>query len=87
MQLKEKKEMEDAFKKAQKPWAKFLHKVNKCKSDYHNACKSEKSAINMERNASGDSSVSEDHVSHIQSVHNREGSRGAQASTTTRTAK
>jgi len=62
MQLKEKKEMEDAFKKAQKPWAKFLHKVNKCKSDYHNACKSEKSAINMERNASGDSSVSEDHM-------------------------
>ena len=54
--------MDDAFKKAQKPWAKFLHKVNKSKSDYHNACKSEKSAINMERNASGDSSVSEDHV-------------------------
>ena len=62
MQIKEKKEMDDAFKKAQKPWAKFLHKVNKSKSDYHNACKSEKSAINMERNASGDSSVSEDHV-------------------------
>lgn len=62
MQIKEKKEMDDAFKKAQKPWAKFLHKVNKSKSDYHNACKSEKSAINMERNASGDSSVSEDHM-------------------------
>jgi len=62
MQLKEKKEMDDAFKKAQKPWAKFLHKVNKSKLDYHNACKSEKSAINMERNASGDSSVSEDHM-------------------------
>ena len=63
MQLKEKKEMDEAFKKAQKPWAKLLHKVNKCKSEYHNACKNEKSAINMERNASGDSSVSEDHVS------------------------
>ena len=64
MQLKEKKEMDEAFKKAQKPWAKLLHKVNKSKSEYHNACKNEKSAINMERNASGDSSVSEDHVSH-----------------------
>jgi len=62
MQLKEKKEMDDAFKKAQKPWAKLLSKVNKCKSDYHNACKNEKSAINMERNAAGDSSVSEDHI-------------------------
>ncbi len=27
MQLKEKKEMDDAFKKAQKPWAKLLTKV------------------------------------------------------------
>ena len=31
MQLKEKKEMEDQFKKAQKPWAKLLEKVDKCK--------------------------------------------------------
>lgn len=62
MQLKERKEMEEAFRKAQKPWAKFLQKVNKTKLDYHNACKNEKSAINMERNASGDSSVSTDQV-------------------------
>ena len=27
MQVKEKKEMDDAFKKAQKPWAKLLAKV------------------------------------------------------------
>ena len=31
MQLKEKKEMEDQFKKAQKPWSKLLEKVEKCK--------------------------------------------------------
>ena len=31
MQLKEKKEMEEQFKKAQKPWAKLLEKVDKCK--------------------------------------------------------
>lgn len=63
MQLKEKKDMEDAFKKVQKPWAKLLAKVNKAKLDYHNACKAERSAINLERNATGDSAMSPDQVS------------------------
>ncbi|XP_054261539.1 protein kinase C and casein kinase substrate in neurons protein 1 isoform X1 [Macrosteles quadrilineatus] len=62
IQIKERKEMEDAFKKAQKPWAKLLQKVNKAKSDYHTACKQEKSASNQERNATGDSSFSMDQV-------------------------
>lgn len=62
MQLKEKKEMDDQFKKAQKPWAKHLAKVNKCKLDYHNACKNERTAINQERNANADSSLSQDQV-------------------------
>lgn len=61
-QLKEKKDIEDMFKKAQKPWAKILEKVNKHKADYHNACKSERSAQNQERNAGGDSSLSPDQV-------------------------
>ena len=39
------------------------NKVNKTKGDYHNACKAEKTAINQERNASGDSSLSPDQVS------------------------
>ncbi|XP_071453206.1 protein kinase C and casein kinase substrate in neurons protein 1 isoform X2 [Hetaerina americana] len=60
MMIKERKEMEDSFKKAQKPWAKILTKVNKAKADYHNACKTEKSASNQERNATGDSSLSPD---------------------------
>ena len=34
MQLKEKKEMEEQFKKAQKPWAKLLEKVDKCKVSF-----------------------------------------------------
>lgn len=63
MHIKERKDMEDSFKKAQKPWVKFLQKVDKAKSDYHTACKTEKSATNQERNATGDSSVSQDQVS------------------------
>ena len=47
MQLKEKKDMDDQFKKVQKPWAKILAKVTKAKADYHNACKAEKTAINQ----------------------------------------
>lgn len=62
MQLKERKEMEDQFKKAQKPWAKHLAKVEKTKADYHAACKTEKSASNQERNANMDSSLSPDQV-------------------------
>ncbi|KAL3266440.1 hypothetical protein HHI36_010612 [Cryptolaemus montrouzieri] len=66
MQLKEKKDMDDAFKKAQKPWAKLLQKVEKSKNDYHTACKLEKSAANQERNAAGDSSLSADQVKKLQ---------------------
>jgi len=66
MNLKERKEMEDQFKKVQKPWAKILAKVNKAKHDYHNACKAEKSALNQERNASSDSSLSPDQVKKMQ---------------------
>ncbi|XP_043266821.1 protein kinase C and casein kinase substrate in neurons protein 1 isoform X3 [Venturia canescens] len=62
MTLKERKEMEDAFKKAQKPWGKLLQKVEKAKSDYHNSCKTERTAANMERNASADSSLSPDQM-------------------------
>ncbi|XP_066592674.1 protein kinase C and casein kinase substrate in neurons protein 1 isoform X2 [Prorops nasuta] len=60
MTLKERKEMEDAFKKAQKPWAKLLQKVEKAKQEYHNSCKTERTAANMERNACADSSLSPD---------------------------
>ncbi|KAG1686474.1 Protein kinase C and casein kinase substrate in neurons protein 2 [Nymphon striatum] len=66
MTVKEKKEMDDAFKKAQKPWAKILAKVNKAKNDYHLACKNERSAVNQERNAGADSSLSPDQVRKLQ---------------------
>lgn len=66
MQIKERKEMEDQFKKAQKPWAKNLSKVEKCKAEYHAACKTERSAANQERNASSDSSLSNDQLKKMQ---------------------
>lgn len=62
MQIKERKDLEDLFKKAQKPWAKLLAKVEKAKADYHSACKTERSATNQERNANADSSLSPDQV-------------------------
>nr|CAH7718619.1 unnamed protein product [Callosobruchus chinensis] len=64
--IKEKKDMDDSFKKAQKPWAKLLQKVEKAKTDYHTACKTERSAANQERNAAGDTSLSVDQVKKMQ---------------------
>jgi protein kinase C and casein kinase substrate in neurons protein len=66
MQIKERKEMDDQFKKAQKPWAKLLTKVEKAKLDYHASCKVEKSAQNQERNANSDSSLSPDQLKKMQ---------------------
>ncbi|KAL4089678.1 hypothetical protein QTP88_024677 [Uroleucon formosanum] len=66
LHIKERKEMEESFKKAQKPWCKLLTKVNKTKNEYHIACKAEKSASNQERNASADSSLSMDQVKKMQ---------------------
>ncbi|KAG8196459.1 hypothetical protein JTE90_012282 [Oedothorax gibbosus] len=66
MHIKEKKEMDDSFKKAQKSWSKLLARVNKCKADYHQACKNERSAVNQERNASADTSLSPDQVTKLQ---------------------
>ncbi|XP_050307919.1 protein kinase C and casein kinase substrate in neurons protein 1 isoform X2 [Anthonomus grandis grandis] len=66
MQIKEKKDMDDSFKKAQKPWVKLLQKVEKARTDYHTACKTEKSAANQERNAAGDTSFSADQVKKMQ---------------------
>ncbi|XP_061717412.1 protein kinase C and casein kinase substrate in neurons protein 1 isoform X3 [Cydia pomonella] len=60
IQLKERKEMDEAFKKAQKPWAKLLQKVERTRLEYHTACKQERTAQNQERNAGGDSSLSPD---------------------------
>lgn len=51
---------------AQKPWAKLLEKLTKAKSDYHTSCKNERSAINQERNATGDTSLSPDQVKKLQ---------------------
>lgn len=59
-QLKESKEAEESFKKAQKAWAKLYAKVDKCKKDYYAACRVERSAINQEKNAQADTSISAD---------------------------
>ena len=55
--FKEKKEMDDAFKKAQKPWEKRLREVHKAKAEYHGACQKERSAALRERNAITDTSL------------------------------
>lgn len=64
-QIKEKKEIDEEFKRVQKPWSKLLDKVNKCKQDYHTACRNERTLTNQERNASSDTSMSHDQLRKI----------------------
>jgi hypothetical protein len=64
MQLKEKKEMDERFRKEQKPWEKLYVKVNKARADYYAACKNERTAQVNQINANRDqSSLSPDAVS------------------------
>lgn len=60
LQIREKKEIDEEFKRVQKPWSKSLDRVNKCKQDYHLACKNERTLANQERNANSDTSISSD---------------------------
>lgn len=43
-----------------------MEKLTKAKTDYHTSCKNERSAINQERNATGDTSLSPDQVKKLQ---------------------
>lgn len=63
--IREKKEIDDEFKRVQKPWAKALDQVNKAKNDYHLACKNERTLLIQERNASSDTSISLDQKTKI----------------------
>ncbi|XP_067931634.1 protein kinase C and casein kinase substrate in neurons protein 1-like isoform X3 [Watersipora subatra] len=58
--LKQFKEMDDGFTKAQKPWAKKYEKVVKTRDEFHKACKNLRTAEINERNQQGDTSISED---------------------------
>lgn len=58
--FKEKKEMDDAFRKAQKPWEKKLREVQKAKNEYYGACQKERTAAIREKNSIKDTSVSLD---------------------------
>lgn len=64
--IKEKKNIDDEFKRVQKPWAKLFDRVNKAKNDYHAVSKNERTLTIQERNAICDSSISPDQVRKIQ---------------------
>ncbi|XP_033115610.1 protein kinase C and casein kinase substrate in neurons protein 1-like isoform X2 [Anneissia japonica] len=64
--FKETIEADEAFRKAQKPWAKLYNRVQQTKKAYHVACKQEHSAANLEKNALEDTTMSPDQVKKLQ---------------------
>ncbi|KAL1234211.1 Protein kinase C and casein kinase substrate in neurons protein [Trichinella pseudospiralis] len=62
VQLKESKEIEESFKRAQKPWAKLYGKILKAKREYFSSSRMERSAVNQEKNAAGNPEISREQV-------------------------
>ncbi|KRX68982.1 Protein kinase C and casein kinase substrate in neurons protein 1, partial [Trichinella sp. T9] len=60
--VKEGKEIEEAFKRAQKPWAKLYGKILKAKREYFSSSRMERSAENQEKNAAGNPEMSREQV-------------------------
>ncbi|KRY00343.1 Protein kinase C and casein kinase substrate in neurons 2 protein, partial [Trichinella pseudospiralis] len=60
--VKESKEIEESFKRAQKPWAKLYGKILKAKREYFSSSRMERSAVNQEKNAAGNPEISREQV-------------------------
>ena len=66
MQLREKKELDDQFKTAQKEWSDLMNKEMKSKTEYMTACKEEKKSVNAEREATKNPDLSQSQVTKLQ---------------------
>uniref|UniRef100_A0A0N5BR19 F-BAR domain-containing protein n=1 Tax=Strongyloides papillosus TaxID=174720 RepID=A0A0N5BR19_STREA len=60
--IKEIREIDEGFEKAQRNWKKLYEKVESSKKNYHNACKQEKSANQILQTQQNDTSLSTDNV-------------------------
>ncbi|KAI6191906.1 FCH domain and SH3 domain-containing protein [Aphelenchoides bicaudatus] len=69
--LRESKDMDDEFEKAQRQWKKLLEKSDSAKKAYHTACRNEKSAYIQLMNSQGDSSTTNENTDKTRDRHNK----------------
>jgi hypothetical protein len=69
--MRESKEIDDEFEKAQRQWKKLLEKADLAKKAYHAACRNEKSTYIQLMNSQGDASTVNDHADKTRDKHNK----------------
>lgn len=69
--MRESRDMDDEFEKAQRQWKKLLEKADTAKKNYHAACRNEKSTYIQLMNSQGDASTTTENTDKTRDRHEK----------------